>query len=296
MSTETAPVTSPSPIKLGLSTFWYAFWTGAPIKFAIALLFMAMHVHPWKGGAFISLMLLSIPIDIWALGIVTKTTFLEKFRLVAPESVGKTLYAQIAAITLVCYFGFSFIQSFVVSIAKSITHSILSFFEPIPIAEKITLELVMWGTPASITLIILILIWLFLIGTMVKRQIPLSQPAEEDYQGLITRWDLMRVPADQPLMLTAMTGVGVLMVFLFWGLMPVTTPHPHEEYPVKKTVVKRIKPIEVLDSVKKTLAQAEATIDVIEKEKSEEDGKKGGEKAKGETAPKKAEEVPAKKG
>ena len=303
MATVAAPPPSPpvSSVKLGLSTFWYAFWTGAPIKFAIALLFMAMHVKPWTGSGLIFLLLLSIPIDIWALGLVTKTTFLEKFRLVAPDGVGRTLYWQIALITLVCYFVFSFLQGLIVSVSKSITHSILSYFEPIPVAEKITIELVMWGTPATITLIIFTLIWLMLIGMAVKRQIPLSHPAAEDYQGLIRRWDLMRVPADQPLMLTAMTGVGVVLVFIFWGLMPVTTPHPHEDYPVKNEVVERIKPIEVLDDVKKTLAQAEATIEVIEKEKSDKGAPKGTNKkeavkTKEGTAPKNAPAPPAKKG
>lgn len=258
---------------------------------------MEMHVHPWEGTGLIFLLLLSIPIDIWALGLVTKTTFLEKFSLVAPASIGKVLYGQIALITLVCFFGFSFLQNNIVSISKSVTHYILNIFEPIPIAEKITIELLMWGTPATITLIIFTLIWLTLIGMVVKRQIPASQQAEEDYQGLIRRWDLMRVPADQPLMLTAMTGVGVLLVFVFWGLMPVTTPHPHEDYEMpERNETKWVTPFKVIDKIEKDLAKTEATINVIEKETTEKGSKKNAAKAKAGTVPKKTEAPPAKKG
>ena len=39
---------------------------------------------------------------------------------------------------------------------------------------------------------------------------------------------MMRVPADQGLMLTAFTPGGVVLVMLFWASLPVTTPHPHE--------------------------------------------------------------------
>ncbi len=38
---------------------------------------------------------------------------------------------------------------------------------------------------------------------------------------LVTRWDLMRVPADQGLMLTAMTLGGVVLSMLFWAALPV---------------------------------------------------------------------------
>ena len=59
-----------SNIKLGLLVFWPTFWTGFPIKLAIGLLLLAGHLHPWEGTGLAFLLLLSIPIDIWALGIV----------------------------------------------------------------------------------------------------------------------------------------------------------------------------------------------------------------------------------
>ena len=47
--------------------------------------------------------------------------------------------------------------------------------------------------------------------------IRLGRPAKI-IKGLISRWDLMRVPADQGLMLTAFTAAGAVLSILFWSV------------------------------------------------------------------------------
>ena len=65
-------------------------------------------------------------------------------------------------------------------------------------------------------------------GRVIRGTVKSAGHASENYQGLITRWDLMRVPADQGLMLTVLSGVAVVLSLLFWSSLPVLTPHPHE--------------------------------------------------------------------
>lgn len=97
-----------SPTKIGLGVLWSAFWTGLPIKLAFVLVFFAMDLmhfenrlglgflmllaspvtvfavpiitmglesHIGEGAGIALLFLLSIPIDIWALGLVGRTYF-----------------------------------------------------------------------------------------------------------------------------------------------------------------------------------------------------------------------------
>src|ERR1044071_8914518 len=90
-----------SPVKLGLAVTWPAFWTGVPIKIVIALILLAFGKHPWEMPGLAFLILLSIPIDIWALGLSARTVFLERLRLDPPDGLGLTLWAQIAALTAV---------------------------------------------------------------------------------------------------------------------------------------------------------------------------------------------------
>ncbi len=254
-----------SSVKLGFAVAWPAFWTGVPFKFVIALLFLAMGVHPWEGAGLAFLLLLSIPIDIWALGLVSKTVFLERLRIEPPGSLGVTLWWQGALLT-VPYLWVAFkIEGWTVTGAKAVTHWILAFFEPIPIAEKISIELVLWGSVATVVLILLILGWLFLYGLVVKRQVRAASASGESYQGLIRRWDLLRVPSDQPLLLTVFVGVGVFLVLWFWGAMPVTTPHPHEDYEFLEKAVKPLKPAEALEKAEQQMAQAEVAIQKLEK-------------------------------
>ncbi|MFO0732693.1 MAG: hypothetical protein U0361_17285 [Nitrospiraceae bacterium] len=120
---------SMSSFKLGLTIFWNACWTALPIKMGFALLFMAMgtmHLenklavaflfllispvsvfaffvvtgalgfHFGEGLGLTFLLLISIPIDIWAIGLVSRTAFLERLRIEPPASIGSALWVRFA--------------------------------------------------------------------------------------------------------------------------------------------------------------------------------------------------------
>ena len=106
----------------------------------------------------------------------------------------------------------------------------MALLQSIPVAERISIELVLWSSVATAVLLILVLGWLYLVGWIVRKQVSAAPPADAPYPALVRQWDLMRVPADQPLLLAAFTAVGVVLVLLFWAVMPVMTPHPHEDY------------------------------------------------------------------
>ena len=75
-----SPEKTPS-VKLAWAVSWSAFWTGFPLKLIVALLLLAAGINPWEGGGLIALLLVSIPIDIWALGLTARTVFLERLGL-----------------------------------------------------------------------------------------------------------------------------------------------------------------------------------------------------------------------
>lgn len=286
-----------SPVKLGLAVAWSALWTGVPAKVVVALLLLAAGLHPWETAGLAFLLLLSIPIDIWAVGLSARTIFLERLRLQPPDGLGVALWWK-GMVLNVIYFPLAYIiESQTKAVAKAVTGNIMEieFVKAWPVAERISIELTLWSSVATVMLILLILGWLFLFGKIVGRHAAGSQPAEASYQALVRQWDLMRVPSDQPLVLTAFTATGVLLVLLFWGFMPVTTPHPHEQY--KKEEVKApppIKPAEVLQKNEKLLAQAEGALLALEEKKAKEEAEQSKNKGKG-TAPMK-EAVQAKPG
>jgi hypothetical protein len=264
---------SQSPVKLGLAVWWPAFWTGFPLKLVVFLLLLAMGVHPWEMPGVAFLLLLSIPIDIWAMGVAARTVFLERLRLVPPDGLGLTLWWQNALLNVIYLPLAYFIESSVTAGAKAAVDAImgLPFLKAIPVAERITLNLVMWGTVSTIVLIILVLVYLSLFGRLVRRQAAKASSAGESYPQLVRTWDLMRVPADLPLMLTVTTATGVFLVLCFWFFLPATTPHPHESYKqetVKKT--RDVGPADVLKKTEKTLAQAEGTVAALEAKAEEE--------------------------
>jgi hypothetical protein len=175
----------------------------------------------------------------------------------------------------------------------------MELFHGIPVAERIGVELSLWGGISAAVLIVLLLIGVSLIGRIIRSTAASARPVSETYQRVITRWDLMRVPADQGLMLTAVTLGGAVLSVLFWASLPVTTPHPHEC--CKKPEVKAeppFKPLEALTKDEKLIAQLEGQVEALEKQKAEaeKDKDKGkGKKAAGETAahaPKKTVIVP----
>ena len=317
-----------SPTKIGLGVLWPAFWTALPIKLAFALVFLAMDMMHFEGrlglgflmflaspvtvfatpiitmgleshigeGAGIALLfLLCIPIDIWALGVVGRTYFLEKFRKEPPDGLGVTLWWKCAVVGAVFLPLLWFIVGTVTSTSISMAHSLfeMELFKGIPVAERISAELSLWGGVSVTVLIVLLLIGVSLIGRMIRSTSETARPVADSYQHVVTRWDLMRVPADQGLMLTALTLGGVVLSMLFWAGLPVTTPHPHEC--CKKPEVKAeppFKPLEALNKDDKLIAQLEGQIDALEKQKAE--AEKDKDKGKGKKAAS-APEAPAPK-
>ncbi len=261
-----------SNAKLGLLVLWPTFWTGFPLKMVAALLMLASGVHPWEGTGLEALLVLSIPIDIWALGLCSRTVFLERLSVDPPKGMGLRLWGLWAVFSVVYLPLLFMIMSGVKSLAQSAVHATLHFVESnvivIPIAEKISLELVMWGLPATIVLIVLVYGWLFGLGALAQRFVRASTPVEGAFQDVVSKWDLLRIPRDQPLLLTAFTGTGIVLIMVFWGLIPVSTPHPHEEYEFVDAgkVEEKIVPKKVIQSAEQVLARAEATLKELEKD------------------------------
>ena len=310
-----------SPTKIGLGVLWPAFWTALPIKLAFVLVFFAMDLmrfenrlglgflmvlaspvtvfavpvitmglesHIGEGAGIALLFLLSIPIDIWALGLVGRTYFLEKLRKEPPEGLGVTLWWKSAVVGAVFLPLVWFIVGTVTSTSISMAHSLmeLELLKGVPVAERIAVELSLWGSVSTGVLIVLLLIGVSLVGRIIRSTAEAARPVSDNYQNVVKRWDLMRVPADQSLMLTSLTLGGVVLSMLFWAALPVTTPHPHEC--CKKPDVKAqapFKPIETLNKDEKMIAQLEMQIDALEKQKAEAEKDKGkGKKAGSEAA------------
>jgi hypothetical protein len=310
---------SMSPTKVGLGVLWPAFWTGLPIKMAFVLVFLAfgmMHFEGRIGLAFLMLLaspvtvfalpiismgleshigegvgiallfLVSIPIDIWAMGVVSRTFFLEKFRKEPPDGLGLTLWWKSALVGAIFLPILWFIVETVTSTAIEMAHSLMEMemLKGIPIAERISIELTIWGSVALAVLIILLLVGVSLIGRIIRSTASAATPLADTYQAVVTRWDLMRVPADQGLMLTALTGTGVVLSLLFWAALPVSTPHPHECCKPPEVKAKGpLNPLDALDKNEKRIAQMEAQLDALEKQKAEEEASttKGKGKAQG---------------
>ncbi|MDR4495441.1 MAG: hypothetical protein AB7P17_10120 [Nitrospirales bacterium] len=277
-----------SNAKLGLLTFWPTFWTGFPIKMAFALLLLAGHVHPWEGSGLFMLLLVSIPVDIWALGLCARTVFIDRLKVDPQPGLGLKLWIRWAAFSAVALPGIKIVVSAVADGVKSAVHSTVesfkeSLYPTLPVAEQITLELVLWGSVASVVLLVLVYAWLYGLGWLTQPFVRAATPVDENVEERTHFWDKLRIPSDQPLLLTAFTGVGVVLVFVFWGLLPVSTPHPHAEYefinPPKEIV--RVDPSKVLAETEQVVLQAELTVEKLEKEKAE----GGAEEASGKDAP-----------
>lgn len=278
---------SMSPVKLGFAIAWPTFWTGFPLKAVIILVFLAMGLHPWENSSLTALLILSIPIDIWALTLSAKTVFLDRLRVIPPTGIGLTLWWQ-AALFNALYLPIAFfIGSQTIAGAKAAAGRILQLelLKSLPVPERIGIELTLWGSVAAVVLLALVLGWLFGFGRIVSRQVATARPAVEPYQALVRQWDLLRVPADQPLLLTVFAATGVTLVVLFWAFMPVTTPHPHELYqkPQEK-VAPPLKPAEALQKTEKLIAQAELAVQALEAKAEKEAKNKGKNKGTGKGA------------
>lgn len=299
---------SMSPTKIGFSILWSACWTGMVVKsvFAVLLLTMGLvHFEGRFGLAVVMLLIspvtvfaipiimavfgthfgegigleilfwLSIPVDIWALGLVGRTFFLERLRKEPPEGLGLAIWwraALVGAFFLPALWG---AVSFVTDNAITASHSMAEieslrhlFDNGLPIAERIGLELTIWGTISSALLTVLSLIGVSIFGQIIRRISEDCKPTSESYQGLITRWDLMRVPTDQGLLLTTLAGVGIVFSVMFWSILPVTTPHPHDCCKKPDARVEPVfKPVESLNSSAQRVATLAAQIETMEQHK-----------------------------
>jgi hypothetical protein len=307
-----------SPSKLGLGILWPAFWTGLPIKLALAVLFLAFGIvhfetriflafvmllaspvtvfalptitlglgsHLGEGAGIALLFLLAIPIDIWALGVTGRTFFLERLRREPPDGLGLTLWWKSALVGAIYLPILWVAESATTDVAISAAHSIFEtgFLEGTPVPERISIELTLWGTVAAGMLLLLLVIGFSLVGRAIRGTVQSARHAPENYEGLITRWDLMRVPGDQGLMLTALSGVAVVLSLLFWSSLPVFTPHPHDC--CKKAEVKAepaFKPLETLNKDEKVITQLAAQVELLVEQRAEAELEKEKGKNKGE--------------
>ena len=307
-----------SPTKLGFGILWPAFWTGLPIKLALAVLFLAFGIvhfetriflafltllaspvtvfalptitmgldsHIGEGAGIALLFLLAIPIDIWALGVAGRTFFLERLRREPPDGLGLTLWWKCALVGAIFVPILWVAEGATTDAAISVAQSLFEdgFLKGTPVPERISIELTLWSTVATGVLLLLLVIGFSLVGRMIRGTVQSARHASENYEGLITRWDLMRVPADQGLMLTALSGVAVVLSLLFWSALPVFTPHPHEC--CKKAEVKAVpalKPLETLNKDEKMIAQLAARVELLIEQQAEAELEKEKSKGKGE--------------
>ena len=313
---------SMSPTMIGLGVLWPTCWTGLPIKLAFGVLVFAlgwMDLEGRLGLAFLMLLgspftifampmisitldghfgegiglpilfLLSIPIDIWAFGMVGRTYFLERFRKEPPEALGFTLWWKSAVGGVFFLPVLWAVVSLVTETAMSTSQSLaqmealrLLFDTGLPVAERIWLEVTIWGTVSFMVLFVLMTIYVSWVGRIIRDIAQTAQPSLDNYQTLITRWDLMRVPSDQGMFMTAVTGAGIVLSLVFWAALPVTTPHPHDCCKKEEAKAKHLfKPMEVLTRTEQEIAQIEAVVLALEKSKESGKDESGTDKEKG---------------
>jgi hypothetical protein len=309
-----------SPTKLGFGILWPAFWTGLPFKLAFALLFLSFGIvdfesriglafvmllaspvtvfalptivlgldsHIGEGFGIVLLFMLAIPIDIWSLGIVGRTYFLERLRREPPSLLGLTLWWKCALVGAIYVPILWAAQSAITEVSISAAQSILAadILKGIPLAEGISIKLTLWSTVATTALLLLFVIGFSFVGRVISGTVEKAGRAPENFQGLVTRWDLLRVPVDQAWMLTGLAGVAVVLSFLFWFSLPVYTPHPHDCCKKQEiTAEPPFKPLETLNKNEKMLSHLAAQVEMLVeqrakselgKERTKEKGKAG---------------------
>ena len=258
--------------------------------FAAPIIMAMFDTHFGEGIGLPLIFGLSIPVDIWALGVVGQTFFLERLRKEPPhDGLGFSIWWRTAAIGTFFLPLLWWIVSQVTATAISASHSIAEmerlrqlFHTGLPVAERIGLELTIWGTISFLVLMVLATIGVSILGQFIRRMAEGARPAAENYQGLITRWDLMRVPVDPAVLLGSVTTAGVLLSVVFWTILPVTTPHPHECCAKPEVKVEPVfKPAESLTKTTGRVAQLTAQIEAMEQQKAEAKDHKDKEKAGG---------------
>jgi hypothetical protein len=272
-----------SSVKLAWAVCWSAFWTGFPFKLIATVLLLAMQASPWEGTGLAALLVIAIPIDIWALGLTARTYFLERFGLELPGPVGLKLWLQGIVVGAAMLAAGYYVIGGSITLAKQAAAGIISLmkrlFPQLPIAEQITIELLLWSVPVVLICLILGLIALKLFGWRIKKVVTaIGRPSGAPYPERVRRWDFARVPGDPALLFISLAGVVVLVTTAFWFFLPVTTPHPHQDFqPVVSKPQKALKPEDLLKQTETSLAKAEAVLQVLEKEKDEKP--KGGKTA-----------------
>jgi hypothetical protein len=288
-----------SPTKLGFGILWPAFWTGLPFKLAFAVLFLAFGIIQFEnriGLAFLMLLaspvtvfalpiitmgldfhigeglgipllfLLAIPIDIWALGIVGGTFSLERLRREPSSGLGLSLWWKCALVGAMYIPLLWVAQSAITTTSISAAQSILEadYLKGVPVAEGISIKLTLWSTVATGALLLFFVIGFSLVGRVIRGSIESAVHAPENYQGLITRWDLMRVPVDQTWMLAGLSGAAVVLSLLFWFSLPVFTPHPHDCCKKEEVALEPpFKPLETLHKNEKMIAHLAEQVELL---------------------------------
>ena len=159
-------------------------------------------------------------------------------------------------------------------------------------AEGISIELTLWGTVATGALLLLFVIGFSLVGRVIRGTMESAGHAPENYQGLITRWDLMRVPVDQAWMLAALSGVAVVLSLLFWFSLPVFTPHPHDCCKQPEVRLEPpVKPLETLNKNEKMIAHLAAQVEMLVEQRAKTELGKEQSKKKGKAGKKEVEVV-----
>lgn len=270
-----------SSVKLAWAVSWSAFWTGFPFKMIAAVLLLSMQVHPWEGTGLVALLMISVPIDIWAMGLSARTVFLERLGMEVEGPVGVHLWWQGAVFGVVVLGVAYYAVGGAIAGGKYIAHMIFVLVNKIapgfPIAEQITIELLIWSVPTAIVAVLMGIIWLKLFGWRIKRYLAAhGRAGAVDFPERVRQWDWSRVPADPVLLLVSLSGVVVLLTVAFWVFLPDKTPHPHPDYPVAETAKakKSVKPEEALKKTDASLANAEAVLTALEEAKAADSKKK----------------------
>src|SRR5438445_13110804 len=120
------PVESISSIKLAWAVSWSAFWTGFPFKLIVALLLLAGQVHPWEGAGLVTLLVVSVPIDIWAVGLTARTVFLERLGMEVRGPVGVTLGWQGAVLRALVLGGAYYAGGATVAVSQKVAEAMIA--------------------------------------------------------------------------------------------------------------------------------------------------------------------------
>jgi hypothetical protein len=142
-------------------------------------------------------------------------------------------------------------------------------FPQLPIAEQITLELLLWSVPTTIVVVLLVFVALYIYGWRIKAVAGVSgRVTVAPFEERVRRWDYSRIPHDPAVVLASLAGLVIIVTIAFWSFLSVTTPHPAEEFktPVAKPK-KVLKPEELIKQTETSLAKAEAVLQALEKDK-----------------------------